>query len=127
MLAASAEADSESLDPAPDRVATPSLEPYTRGSLESRTWTSQVPGHVIEAQGSVGQASCERNGGKPDGNLVEEGSGPSPAHGMDEASACTEGDSSSGIGEEYQKVEFAVLYWHKNSGYYYDPVSITRH
>lgn len=27
-------------------------------------------------------------------------------------------------GEEYQKVEFAVLYWHKTTGYYYDPVSI---
>ena len=28
------------------------------------------------------------------------------------------------MGEEYQKVEFAVLYWHKTTGYYYDPVSI---
>ncbi len=34
-----------------------------------------------------------------------------------------EENESNDVGEEYQKVEFAVLYYHKNSGYYYDPVS----
>ena len=29
-----------------------------------------------------------------------------------------------GMGEDYQKVEFATLYWHKSTGYYYDPVSL---
>lgn len=27
------------------------------------------------------------------------------------------------MGEEYQRVEYPVLYYHKTSGYYYDPVS----
>lgn len=26
------------------------------------------------------------------------------------------------LGEEYQKVEYPVLYYHKATGYYYDPV-----
>ena len=29
---------------------------------------------------------------------------------------------STSLGEEYQKIECAVLYWHKTSGYIYDPV-----
>ncbi len=37
------------------------------------------------------------------------------------------GDGSGGgddeLGEEYEKVEFSVLYYHKTSGYYYEPVS----
>ena len=32
-------------------------------------------------------------------------------------------DEENSMGEDYQKVEFAVLYWHKSTGYYYDPVS----
>ena len=31
--------------------------------------------------------------------------------------------SSTSLGDEYQKIECAVLYWHKTSGYIYDPVS----
>ena len=30
--------------------------------------------------------------------------------------------SSTSLGEDYQKIECAVLYWHKSSGYIYDPV-----
>ena len=30
---------------------------------------------------------------------------------------------SASLGEDYQKLESAVLYWHKTSGYIYDPVS----
>jgi hypothetical protein len=30
---------------------------------------------------------------------------------------------SASLGEEYQKLENAVLYWHKTTGYIYDPVS----
>lgn len=29
-----------------------------------------------------------------------------------------------GLGEDYQKVEFPVLYYHSKTGYYYDPVSL---
>lgn len=43
------------------------------------------------------------------------------------AAAATATDSATdpeGLGDDYQKVEFPVLYWHKTTGYYYDPVSI---
>ena len=29
---------------------------------------------------------------------------------------------SSSLGDDYQKLENAVLYWHKTTGYIYDPV-----
>ena len=29
---------------------------------------------------------------------------------------------SSSLGDDYQKLENAVLYWHKTTGYVYDPV-----
>ena len=29
---------------------------------------------------------------------------------------------SASLGEDYQKLENAVLYWHKTTGYIYDPV-----
>lgn len=35
------------------------------------------------------------------------------------------GGGASGMGEEYQKLEYPVLYFHKKTGYYYDPVSIS--
>ena len=30
---------------------------------------------------------------------------------------------STSLGDDYQKLENAVLYWHKTTGYIYDPVS----
>ena len=30
--------------------------------------------------------------------------------------------SSTSLGDDYQKLENAVLYWHKTTGYIYDPV-----
>ena len=102
------------------------MDSYTQHSFESKTQTSRSPEH-IEALGDVVQANSGESDGKLDGCLAEEGKRLSPTDGeRNEASAYTDGESSSGMGEEYQKVEFAVLYWHKSSGYYYDPVSNCR-
>lgn len=29
-----------------------------------------------------------------------------------------------GLGEDYQKVDYPVLFYHKTTGYYYDPVRV---
>ena len=34
------------------------------------------------------------------------------------------GEETSNMGDEYQKVDYPVLYYHKTTGYYYDPVSV---
>lgn len=41
-----------------------------------------------------------------------------------EASQSTQPGESVSLGEEYQKVDYPVLYYHKTTGYYYDPVSL---
>ena len=46
---------------------------------------------------------------------------PPPLHTLTDVVSMETGSTS--LGEDYQKLENAVLYWHKTTGYIYDPVS----